>query len=423
MKRFAFLLSILLCFPGLAALAEEMPDITKRCVITAEKRIDPVSNLTDGMKLTNFRWNAGTVITVDPPKEIVRGLYLKWNEAPGPWEIRVMYGGEWVTAYSAGGDGIYHEYVALEGISQPFQILSANDTALPPLMELTLLGEGETPHWVQTWKPTPKKAALMAIVAHCDDELLFLGGALPLYAGVQGRDTIVVYMCAEDVLRRHEALDGLWACGVRQQPVFGPFRDFRTLTLADAYSKWGKEKSRAFVMATLRKYKPDVVLTHDVNGEYGHGAHRLTADVVLDCVQNGVRENFQPDSYIAWGGWRPQKLYLHLYAENQLTMDFDAPLDLFGGRTGREVADDAFVGFHISQRNTIYRASDRGPYNCALWGLAYTRVGQDEARDDFFENVEETPEEPEPVPEPVLTPTPVPAPEPTVTPEDIVYIF
>lgn len=385
MKRAWIVAGLLfLCFAG-CALAEEMPVITGRCAVLAQVRQDPVSALVDGRIKTSFRWRRSTVVTVKPAIP-VHGLYLKWEESPGTWQVQTRRGGEWETAYTGGQGGFLHEFLRVDALAEPFRILTASDTALPPLAELVLLGQGETPGWVQVWNPSPEKAQLMAVSAHCDDELVFMGGVLPTYAGQEGHDTLVVYLCASSAQRRHEALDGLWACGVRQYPVFGPFRDFRTETLQDAYAKWGRKKPRAFLIDLIRRHRPDVIITHDVKGEYGHGAHRLAADAVLDCVFRGEDAAFFPDSYEKWGGWQPQKCYLHLYPDRPVTLDFDRPLSAFGGKTGREVADEAF-SFHVSQQKIRYRASDRGAYDCARWGLAFTLVGEDVAGESLFENI------------------------------------
>lgn len=389
MKRWTFLLLLFLLLTAgfAAARAADMRDITALCRVTATNRQDPASALVDGKMATQFRFYRSTEITITPGAAVY-GIYLKWDAPPDRWQVTVDVDGAREVLYTGGGGGFYHEYLPVDGLTEPFIIRTGTGTALPALSEMILLGEGDLPGWVQVWEPRPEKAELMVFSAHCDDELVFFGGVLPVYTGIENRDTVVVYMCASGATRRHEALDGLWACGVRQHPVFGPFRDFRTESLPDAYAKWGKEKARAFVMEMIRQYKPDVVATHDLKGEYGHGAHMLTAAVVLDCVEAGFDGAFQPLSYEAWGGWQPMKLYLHLYRENPLELDFDIPLKAFGERTAREVADDAFA-CHASQQDIRYRAGNRGLYDCAQWGLAFTRVGYDVAKDHMFEHVDQ----------------------------------
>ena len=45
-----------------------------------------------------------------------------------------------------------------------------------------------------------------------------------------------------------------------------------------SYQKWGgKEKVEEYVVSLYRKLRPQVVLSHDLRGEYGHPAHIMTA--------------------------------------------------------------------------------------------------------------------------------------------------
>ena len=58
-----------------------------------------------------------------------------------------------------------------------------------------------------------------------------------------------------------------------------------------------------------------------------------------------------------------EKLYLHLYEENPVTLDLDTPLDSLGGRTPFQVTQEGFA-CHKSQHWTwfykwLYGAKDR----------------------------------------------------------------
>ena len=67
-------------------------------------------------------------------------------------------------------------------------------------------------------------------------------------------------------------------------------------------------------------------------------------------------------------------------------MDWNLPLSAFGGKTGLEVAREAFA-CHISQQHTDYRVRDSGSADCSLFGLYWSAVGPDTEKDDFFENL------------------------------------
>ena len=99
-----------------------------------------------------------------------------------------------------------------------------------------------------------------------------------------------------------------------------------------------------------------------------------------------MRLDVESESAAEYGLWTVQKLYLHLYGDDPLELDWNVPLSSLGGRTGLQAAQDAYA-LHVTQQNTNYVVTDEGPYSCALFGLAYTTVGKDVARNDLFENV------------------------------------
>ena len=125
----------------------------------------------------------------------------------------------------------------------------------------------------------------MTLVAHPDDELLWFGGLLPTYAGERKLAVQVVYVVPTTPNRRLELLDGLQHCGVTAYPAFVGMRDTRSNTLAGQYKRWNKNRLFETMTGFVRRYKPDVLVTQDFNGEYGHGAHRATADAAVKAVE------------------------------------------------------------------------------------------------------------------------------------------
>ncbi|MBR6753656.1 MAG: PIG-L family deacetylase, partial [Clostridia bacterium] len=192
--------------------------------------------------------------------------------------------------------------------------------------------------------------------------------------------------------------NGLWTCGVKTYPIIGDFYDKYATKVDKIYDAWGKTASQKFVVEQLRRFKPDVVLTHDVNGEYGHGAHKTCADLMQKCITTAANPDKFKDSAKVYGTWEVKKLYLHLYKENPIEMDWDQPLSAFGGKTGYEMAQEGY-SWHFSQHDQGQKNKQTGEfeyfiveprdsdYSCYRFGLVHTTVGEDVEKNDFFENV------------------------------------
>lgn len=262
---------------------------------------------------------------------------------------------------------------------------------------------------MQRWNPTPQYADLMFLVAHPDDELLFMGGAIPTYAVEQQRKVVVAYMCHSNTTRRSELLNGLWAMGVRDYPVIGDFWDSYTTSLKVARKKWEQNKALAYVVELYRKYRPKVVVTHDFDGEYGHGMHKLTAELAQQAYVKAADSEAFPDSLKIYGEWQVQKLYAHLYPENQIKFDWTVPLQSMGGKSSIELATEAYA-LHVTQRGTKFTMETTAvEYDNSLFGLVASEVGLDVRHDDFLENVLDpvTYQPAVATPEPTPLPTPV----------------
>jgi len=276
------------------------------------------------------------------------------------------------------------------------------------------------PDDIHDWQPPLDKADLMVVSAHCDDELIFFGGTIPYYAGERKLAVQVVYMANGDRARVDEALNGLWYAGVCNAPVILPLKDAYTETLRLALLNWDEQEATRLLVEQIRRFQPEVIVTHDLNGEYGHGAHMATATLMVNAVPQAADETAFPDSAAVYGAWQTQKLYLHLYPENRITMNWNKSLDAFDGMTALEAANEAYH-MHVSQLEYHSDVYGDGDYSSLLYGLALTAVGQDVAKDDFFEHIDPARLSnyiaPTPSPSPVATATPIITPTPTQTAE------
>lgn len=327
-------------------------------------------------------------LTIQTPSgRACHGLYICWNVIPEAWELKTQdENGEWYVFASGGSEGYAHVYVPVPGLTSIRLQLPGDQPARLSIKELMVLDEGELPEQVQVWQPTPEKADLLLLSAHPDDEYIFMGGTIPYYAGELGLDVAVCYMTYANPLRRSELLNGLWHAGLRTYPILLENEDRYSRSIEKAYSYWDREDVLAQVHGVINTVQPEVMVTHDIEGEYGHGAHRVCADLAMDYVQR-----MQADSSL----WPLKKLYLHLYPENQIDMDWRVPLQNFDGRTALEVAQKAFT-FHRSQvggtvtyqgKEYEFKVRDSGYFDNSLFGLYHTSVGPDAAKNDMFENI------------------------------------
>lgn len=408
------LILLMMVLPA-SALAQQARDITGECTIKSPGR--QTGSLHDQKYTSYFRTSEAKNPYVEfttPAGESAEYLYICFGEMPAAWAIEEEVDGTWQILIEGAPD---YDHVLLElGGKTHFRLLDTTGKRTQmKINEAFVFTEGELPDWVQRWEPTCEKADLLLLVAHPDDELIFFGGTIPTYDTEKGMNVVVAYMSSSNTTRKSELLNGLWQMGVRNYPVIGTFHDSYSSKLEDAYQRWKKKDAQAFVTELIRKYRPEVMLTHDINGEYGHGAHKLCADVALTCVQRAAEADFMPESAREWGTWEVKKLYLHLYEENPIVMDWRVPLASLGGKTGLEAAQEAYE-LHVTQQTTDFAVTDEGETSCARFGLAYSTVGADSGRGDFFENILSTSlGSMTPSPSPLPTPTP----EPTPTPDKI----
>jgi len=410
MNRLKFLLPLLLAILLAAiipAAAEEAEDLTAKCTVKAVSAKNVV-HITDGKYTTYWEStktkNPWVTISSDKP---IYGLYLCFQKLPDTYAVQKASGDGWVTVAEGGNPRYHHVFFELEGVKKVRIISTAEKAHTMGFNEIYVFGEGEIPDWVQRWEEPVDKADLLFMIAHPDDELLFTGGAIPTYAVEKGLKVEVVYFTSSNTTRRSEALNGLWAMGVRNYPVFGSFADRYSngKTIAAkanaAYKTAGsKQKVLDWVNELFRRFKPEVVVTHGEKGEYGHAQHILMADASMKCFTQAADPDQSPESAREYGTWQVKKLYLHQLSDSgdETVLDWNKPLKAFDGKTGAQLASEAFA-LHVSQKGMgagtgknfkVFTVETTGavdyPYDHFV--LQSTTVGPDEARNDFMEHID-----------------------------------
>ncbi len=381
------------------SLGEEAPlqgqDITAKCKIRVSRYKSDLEKMLDNKNMTMwFQKEANAYVEVTAPEETpAAGIYLRWGLKPvdlvieEPGEEK----GKWEEVISV-PKGYYNQYIAFPQPLAHFRFRPKEKEIPFGLIKMQVLSQGEVPEGIQTWQPFEGKADLMVLIAHPDDELLYMGGVIPYYCAQMGKKVIVVYIAKMNGFRLVEALDGLWHCGVRNYPQMPnqKFKDEWMTGKKKCLKLWGEEKLFEHVTAMIRKYQPDVIVTHDENGEYGHGAHKACCWAVENCVEKAAKPEAFPSSAEEYGVWQVKKVYLHLYKGELGQIDFDwrQPLSAFGGKNAFEIATEAF-NLHRSQAASgKYVVKDSGRYDNSLFGLYYSTVGPDTGINDLFEHLE-----------------------------------
>ena len=116
-------------------------------------------------------------------------------------------------------------------------------------------------------------------------------------------------------------------------------------------------------------------------------------------------DNYDNNSKNTYGLWDTPKTYLHLYKERPIVMDYDTPLTYFNGLTAYEVSKKGYSK-HLSQQwtwftawingknNDFTKATQIKKYSPLEFGLYRTTVGDDQLKNDMFENISRRNEQP-----------------------------
>jgi N-acetyl-1-D-myo-inositol-2-amino-2-deoxy-alpha-D-glucopyranoside deacetylase len=163
---------------------------------------------------------------------------------------------------------------------------------------------------------------LLCVHAHPDDESLWTGGVLARYAAEGVRTAVVTCTAGERAgslagpnaadqvaeVRLRELARALDLLGAGRPRLLG-YRDSGLDGGFDPGSLWRAELDEAVrrLVWHLREFRPDVLVTYDAKGLYGHPDHLQAHRITLVAAEAAAAEGLYP---AVGPPWRVRKLYL-----------------------------------------------------------------------------------------------------------------
>ena len=209
--------------------------------------------------------------------DIHRGLYAVGSRIPPEHELEINYGVSRVTVRRA------LQELTAEGLLERKQgkgtFVSMPRAEVrerrPQSFHDACRAEGRTPgcrviRVLSRPADARDRAELLLFPTHSDDEFVFFGGLIPLYAAERGLRVQGVYMTSNYGSyswhhRCHEKLDGLWHAGIRNYPVSNPVKDlpFKNRWIAAAY--YGEDSFIQFQAEQIRQARVNATWNAQTN--------------------------------------------------------------------------------------------------------------------------------------------------------------
>jgi N-acetyl-1-D-myo-inositol-2-amino-2-deoxy-alpha-D-glucopyranoside deacetylase len=174
---------------------------------------------------------------------------------------------------------------------------------------------------------------LLCVHPHPDDESIACGGVLARYAdegirtvvvtctgGEEGDNLAGIDLGTEQLVdhRRRELADALATLGVAASHHLG-YRDSGMVDTPpnehpDSFHRADVEVAASALAAIIRTERPQVVISDDANGSYGHPDHVKANRVTLRAVELAA----DPAAEVDGSPWQVAKRYVHTFGRGRL---------------------------------------------------------------------------------------------------------
>ena len=361
---------------------------------TARRLTDGVQILLEGQDRTAFLADfdhtsklsfSGTQSLTVKAKNPFSALYLQWDNIPGKFTLSYSGG-----SMQCGGEEFLHDYIqlpkAVTEVTVTFESIR-NKT----LCDFLLYTEGTTPKEVQDWDLPCDKADILVFPTHSDDDVYFFGPIIAYYAIERELAVQTAFMVDhDDLTRRHERLNGLWEMGVRNYPILFDAPDKAIGSLSSGLQYYREYDIYGWQVEQIRRFKPLVVVGHDLDGEYGNMGHKVNAHYLVQAVPDAADPSKHTASARKYGTWNTPKFYIHLYEKGEWKFDVNTPMKNDPqGRTPIQVADAA-LDCHVTQGG-VHSSVGQSDYirimDSRLFGMYRSLVGKD-TKADMMEHID-----------------------------------
>lgn len=182
---------------------------------------------------------------------------------------------------------------------------------------------------------------LLCVHAHPDDEAIWTGGTLARYADEGARTAVVTCTWAEGTRRAAELERSLEILGAGR-PRLLEYADARNAESAPGRPRLldvPLDEAVGRLVEHIREFRPDIVITYDGYGSYGHPDHVHAHRLTMAAVEASGYDQLYRD---AGAPWRPHALYLATIPRSVVVSHWE---DIFGsapdpGQTLPGVPDD-----------------------------------------------------------------------------------
>jgi len=371
---------------------KEAVHITNKCTITNSK-----GKKDDTLYSANFTYGwvnksgSDYVIVTLPDSPTAECMVLYWNKAPEDYRIRIEDAAGNIIEESESNNParIWNINIKLPENAKKVYITTSSTENM--LCKIRVYEQGKVPECVQDWQALPEDVDLMLVVAHKNDETLYFSGTISKYIAEGKTVGVVVITEHGNRMGQEELFECLWMQGMVYQPIILNRWDGKSSYEEIARIWGGYDECTGEIVELIRHYTPEVVLSMDLEGEFGHVEHVMCADMTVSAVERSLDASWYPESAAEYGVWDVPKLYLHLYDKtHKLNIDFDTPLEMFDGCTAMEMAYAAFDRYQsqIQLHHTYSLDNDGIIYDKTCFGLYRSTVGEDVLNNDFFEHID-----------------------------------